>query len=72
MAEEHLAVLEQAAAAGHIKLKFLDETGCCRWSPVSYTYSLIGEQIRFEQTTRRGQRVSLLGVWDPQEHFDYA
>jgi len=72
LAVEQLATLESAAAAGHIKLKFLDEAGCCLWSPVSYTYSPIGEQVRFEQTARRGQRVSILGVWDPDEAFDYA
>jgi hypothetical protein len=65
-------MLEAAAAAGHIDLKYLDETGCCLWSPVSYTYSRIGQQKRMEQTDRRGQRVSILGVWDPDETFDYA
>jgi len=34
--------------------------------------SPIGEQVRFEQTARRGERVSILGVWDPDEAFDYA
>ena len=72
LAVEHLATLESAAAAGDIELKFLDETGCCLWSPVTYTYSPIGEQVRFEQTDRRGKRVSILGVWDPDESFDYA
>ncbi|EKU96441.1 hypothetical protein Lepto7375DRAFT_0439 [Leptolyngbya sp. PCC 7375] len=57
-------MLEAAAAAGHIDLKYLDETGCCLWSPVSYTYSRIGQQKRMEQTDRRGKRVSILGVWD--------
>ena len=65
-------MLEAAAAAGHIDLKYLDETGCCLWSPVSYTYSRIGQQKRMEQTDRRGKRVSILGVWDPDETFDYA
>ncbi|MEM9163232.1 MAG: transposase [Cyanobacteria bacterium P01_F01_bin.4] len=65
-------MLEAAAAAGYIDLKYLDETGCCLWSPVSYTYSRIGQQKRLEQTDRRGQRVSILGVWDPDETFDYA
>lgn len=53
-------------------LKYLDETGCCQWTPESYSYSAIGEQKRFEQPTRRGQPVSILGVWDPDESFDYA
>ncbi len=64
--------LEALAAAGYIALKYLDETGCCQWTPESYSYSPIGQQKRFEQTARRGQRVSILGVWDPHESFDYA
>ncbi|MEM9487363.1 MAG: IS630 family transposase, partial [Cyanobacteria bacterium P01_F01_bin.116] len=42
------------------------------WTPQSYSYSRVGEQKRFEQTSRRGRRVSILGVWDPNESFDYA
>ena len=64
--------METLAAAGQIEVKYLDETGCCLWAPVSYTYSRIGDQKRMEQTDRRGQRVSLLGVWDPDTSFDYA
>lgn len=64
--------LEALAAAGQIVLKYLDETGCCQWTPESYSYSPMGEQKRFEQTSRRGQRVSILGIWDPNESFDYA
>ncbi len=64
--------LEALAAAGQIALKYLDETGCCQWTPESYSYSQKGQQKRFEQTARRGQRVSVLGVWDPNESFDYT
>lgn len=53
-------------------MKYLDETGCCQWTPESYSYSQKGQQKRFEQTARRGQRVSVLGVWDPNESFDYT
>ena len=60
------------AATGQIALQYLDETGCAQWTPESYSYSFIGEQKRFEQTARKGQRVSILGVWDPDESFDYA
>lgn len=65
-------MLKTAAAEQQIVLSFLDETGCCLWSPVSYSYSPVGEQLRFEQTSRRGQRVSILGLWEPDESFDYA
>jgi len=46
--------------------------GCCLWSPVSYSYSRIGEQKRLEQTERRGRRISILGLWQPDEGFEYA
>ena len=71
-ASAQLIQLEALAATGQIALKYLDETGCCQWTPVSYSYSRVGRQKRFEQTSRRGQRVSILGVWDPNESFDYA
>ena len=71
-ASAQLIQLEALAATGQIALKYLDETGCSQWTPESYSYSLAGEQKRFEQTARRGQRVSILGVWDPDESFDYA
>lgn len=33
----------------------------------------MGEQKRLEQTSKRyGRRISILGVWQPDEHFDYA
>ncbi len=64
--------LEALAAAGQIALKYLDETSCSQWTPESYSYSKVGEQKRFEQTSPRGQRVSILGVWNPNESFDYA
>jgi hypothetical protein len=49
-----LDTLKLAAEEGYIHLKYLDESGCCLWSPVSYSYSRIGEQKRLEQTERRG------------------
>lgn len=54
-------------------LKYLDESGFCLWSPVSYSYSRVGAQKRLEQTPqRRGRRISILGIWQPNQHFDYA
>jgi len=68
-----LALLQQAAQEQHIELKYLDESGCCLWSPVSYSYSRIGVQKCLEQTQRRyGSRISILGLWQPNEHFEYA
>jgi hypothetical protein len=56
-----------------ILLKYLDEAGFCLWSPVSYSDSRVGEQKRLEQTLQRwGRRISILGIWQPEHHFDYA
>ena len=56
-------MLELSAAAGEIDLLYLDESGFCMWTPVSYTYYFQGQQKRLEQTTRRGRRLSILGLW---------
>jgi hypothetical protein len=64
--------LELAQAEGHIDLKYLDESGFCLWSPVSYSYMRQGEQKRLEQSPRRGQRLSILGLWSPDSSFEYA
>jgi len=39
---------------------------------VSYSYSRIGQQKRQEQAERRGRRISILGLWQPDEGFEYA
>jgi hypothetical protein len=68
-----LETLELAAQADWVDLKYLDEAGFCLWSPVSYSYSPIGEQKRLEQTSQRyGHRISILGLWQPGEGFEYA
>ncbi len=68
-----LELLQQAAQEHHIELKYLDESGFCLWSPVSYSYSRIGQQKCLEQTQKRyGSRISILGLWQPHHHFEYA
>lgn len=67
-----LAMLELAAQDGYIDLKYLDESGFCLWSPVSYSYSRVSEQKRLEQVPRRGKRISILGLWQPDQRFEYA
>lgn len=65
--------MQLAAQDGHIELKYLDESGFCLWTPVSYSYSRKGEQKRLEQTPKRyGNRISILGLWQPGAAFDYA
>ena len=51
---------------------YLDESGCCLWSPASYSYSRVGEQKLIEQTDRRNGRISILGIWQPDRSFKYA
>jgi hypothetical protein len=67
-----LDMLEMAAAADEIDLFYLDESGCCQWSPVSYSYYFRGEQKRQEQTNKRGRRLSILGLWQPFVTFIYG
>jgi hypothetical protein len=61
-----------AAQEGQIDLKYLDEAGFCLESPVSYSYSRIGQQKRLEQVPARGSRISILGLWQPDQTFEYA
>jgi hypothetical protein len=65
-------MLEMAAAAGEIDLYYADESGCCQWMPVSYSYYFKGEQKRQEQSRKRGQRLSILGLWQPLVTFAYS
>ncbi len=70
--QAELALLEQAARDGHIRLKYLDEVGFSHWSPVAYSWSLVRTQKRQEQTVRRGKRISMLGVWEPGKEMMYG
>jgi putative transposase len=65
-------MLELAACAGEIDLKYLDESGFCAWSEPSYTYYQRGEQKRLEQTKRRGRRLSIIGLIQPLISFVYG
>jgi hypothetical protein len=67
-----LATLEQVAAEGHLRLKYLDETGFDSWSSVSYSWFSRGRQKRQEQTPRRGRRVNVIGVLEPDQQMEYA
>jgi hypothetical protein len=65
-------MLENASAAGIVDLYYLDESGFCQWSDSSYSYYFRGEQKRQEQTKNRGQRISILGIWQPMMAFLYT
>jgi putative transposase len=65
-------MLELAAAAGEIDLKYLDESGFCAWSEPGYTYYQRSEQKKIEQTKRRGRRLSIIGFFQPLISFVYG
>lgn len=67
-----LEMLELCAAAGEIDLLYGDESGSCLWSAASYSYYFRGEQKRQEQTRKRGQRLSIIGLWQPLVTFIYS
>jgi transposase len=67
-----LEMLQWSAAAGEIDLFYLDESGFSLWMPVEYSYFFIGEQKRMEQTSRRGKRISILGLLQPLVSFVYG
>jgi transposase len=67
-----LEVLQQAAKDGYIQLKYLDESGFDSWSPVSYSWSLVGTQKRQEQPPKRSRRLSIVGLWEPGREMSYG
>jgi len=62
--------IHKAAQEGYIDLKYLDESGCSGVPSVTAIVAL--ESKRLEQTERRGRRISILGLWQPDEGFEYA
>lgn len=67
-----LEMLELAAAAGEICLKYLDESGFSLWSNPSYTWYQRGQQKSIEQTKRRGRRLSICGFLELGKSFNYG
>lgn len=70
--QDDLDLLQQAAQDGYIRLKYLDESGFDSWSPVSYSWSLMGTQKCQEQTMKRSRRLSILGLWEPGREMSYG
>jgi putative transposase len=65
-------MLKAWAQLGVICLKYLDESGSCIQRSSDYAYSLCGPQKRVKQRKRRGRRINILGIWQPQVKFDDA
>lgn len=55
-----------------ICLKYLDESGFEKCSPLSYSYARRGKQKCIHQPRKRGRRLSVLGFWQPQQQFEYG
>lgn len=67
-----LEILKQYEKEGIIRLKYLDEAGFSSIGSASYTYSKIGTQKLIEQPKQRGKRLSIIGIFDPKQSFDYG
>ncbi|HEY9814017.1 MAG TPA: IS630 family transposase [Candidatus Sericytochromatia bacterium] len=65
-------MLQQWAELELICLKYVDESGFERCSTLNYSYSRRGQQKRIHQSRKRGKRISVLGIWQPQQCFDYG
>jgi hypothetical protein len=70
--QSDLDMLQWSAAAGEIDLFYLDESGFSLWMPATYSYYFKGEQKRQEQSTRKGSRLSILGLMQPLITFVYG
>lgn len=65
-------MLEWAAAAGEICLKYLDESGFSLWAAVTYSWAKRGEQKRIEQSKKKGKRLSICGLLEVGKSFEYG
>jgi transposase len=65
-------MLELAAAAGEICLKYLDESGFSLWSEPLYTWAKIGQQKRIEQAKKKGKRLNICGLLELGQSFEYG
>ena len=65
--KKDLQLLKLWAELGLISLLYLDESGCCPESPLSYGYGQIGQQKSIAQKTRKGRRVNIMGVWEEEK-----
>lgn len=67
-----LEMLEWAAAAGEICLKYLDESGFSLWANVTYSWGEKGKQKRIEQPKKKGKRLNVCGLLEVGQSFEYG
>jgi putative transposase len=65
-------MLKLWAKLGVVCLKYLDESGFEKCSPLGYGYARRGKQKRIHQPRKRGRRLSVLGFWQPKQRFEYG
>lgn len=65
-------MLQLWAQMGTICLKYLEQSGCCCQRSPNYGHGKRGQQQKVEQHKRRGRRINIFGVWQPQQQFNYA
>jgi transposase len=70
MKKRDLETLKRYEEEGWVRLKYLDESGFCLWSPVSYTYVKKGKQKQINQTKKRGKRLNVIGVLEKGKSFE--
>lgn len=70
--KKDLETLKLWAQENVITLLYLDESGCCPQSPLCYGYAQVGQQKSISQTSRRGRRVNIMGVWVELTRFEYG
>ena len=70
--KQDLAMLKKWAEMGLITLMYLDESGCCPQSPLVYSYGEVGKQKIVRQKERRGRRINIMGVWEPDRKLEYG
>jgi putative transposase len=64
-AEAVLANLKAKAAAGELRLCYLDECGFSPSLPISYSWSLPGQRQRVPYEYPQGRRVNALAIYEP-------
>jgi len=67
-----LEMLKSCAERGEIRLKYLDKSGFSLWSSASYSYIRVGKQKKIRQSKKRGKRLNILGIYEPDKSFNYA
>ena len=70
--KKDLEMLKKWAEMGLITLMYLDESGCYPQSPLVYSYGKVGEQKIVHQKQRKGRRINIMGLWEPNQKLEYG